>query len=130
MSSALKQTVGIGVDTHVHRISNRLEWVNTKTPEQTRMKLEEFVPQEEWDVINHMLVGFGQTVCKPVSLISLHYISIFMNVKIGPKCNECPLNKTCAYFKSNKSSKPSPKKKVKKQEYSSEEDEEESEEEL
>ncbi|EFC41591.1 predicted protein [Naegleria gruberi] len=77
MSSALKQTVGIGVDTHVHRISNRLEWVNTKTPEQTRMKLEEFVPQEEWDVINHMLVGFGQTVCKPVSLISSLYFNIY-----------------------------------------------------
>ncbi|KAG2393980.1 hypothetical protein C9374_003744 [Naegleria lovaniensis] len=99
MSTAWKQVEGIGVDTHVHRISNRLGWVHTETPEQTRKELESFLERDEWDVINHMLVGFGQTICKP----------------IGPKCLDCIVNKTCQYYHSNKDKK-SPKKKVKKEE--------------
>ncbi|XP_066903113.1 endonuclease III-like protein 1 [Halyomorpha halys] len=59
---------GIGVDTHVHRISNRLGWVQkpTKTPEATRIALESWLPKELWKEVNHLLVGFGQTICKPV----------------------------------------------------------------
>jgi len=68
-----------GVDTHVHRISNRLGWVKkiTKTPEETRKALESWLPKELWREVNHMLVGFGQTICRPVN----------------PHCVSC-LNKT------------------------------------
>lgn len=70
-----------GVDTHVHRISNRLGWVKkkTKTPEDTRKALEAWLPKELWYEINHMLVGFGQTICRPV----------------GPHCNSCLNKATC-----------------------------------
>lgn len=83
MSSAWNNTVGIGVDTHVHRISNRLPWVHTNTPEETRKSLESFVPRELWDPVNVLLVGFGQTICKPV----------------GPLCGQCKLRTAglCAY---------------------------------
>lgn len=66
---------GIGVDTHVHRIANRLKWVQkeTKEPEQTRVALEKWLPFEDWTDINELLVGLGQTICKPVN----------------PMCNEC-----------------------------------------
>lgn len=69
---------GIGVDTHVHRISNRLGWVRkeTKTPESTRQELEAWLPRDLWKEVNHILVGFGQTKCRP----------------INPDCNSC-LNK-------------------------------------
>lgn len=52
---------GISVDTHVHRISNRLKWVKTKTetPEQTASALEDWLPREKWEHINPLLVGFG-----------------------------------------------------------------------
>lgn len=68
----------IGVDTHVHRISNRLGWVKkeTKTPEATRLELESWLPQDLWKEVNHLLVGFGQTKCRPMK----------------PECNSC-LNK-------------------------------------
>lgn len=56
----------ICVDTHVHRISNRWGYVNTKTPEQTEFALMEKTPKEHWIIINDLLVGFGQTICKPV----------------------------------------------------------------
>uniref|UniRef100_A0A915N0R9 DNA-(apurinic or apyrimidinic site) lyase n=1 Tax=Meloidogyne javanica TaxID=6303 RepID=A0A915N0R9_MELJA len=73
---------GIGVDTHVHRISNRLNWVKTKTPEQTEFELREVLPKNEWSTINQLLVGFGQTICLPV----------------GPKCLECLLYKHGQYI--------------------------------
>lgn len=59
--------VGIGVDTHVHRISNRLGWCKTKTPEQTRLALQSWLPREYHGVINKQMVGFGQVICLPVS---------------------------------------------------------------
>ena len=68
-----------GVDTHVHRISNRLGWTGkggTKTPEATRKALEEWLPQEKWLEVNWLLVGFGQQTCLP----------------LYPKCEVC-LNK-------------------------------------
>ncbi|XP_064091172.1 endonuclease III-like protein 1 isoform X2 [Macrobrachium nipponense] len=66
---------GIGVDTHVHRISNRLGWTGkpTKTPEDTRKALESWMPQEIWSETNLLMVGFGQQICLPV----------------GPQCHGC-----------------------------------------
>lgn len=54
------------MDVHVHRISNRLGLVNTKTPEQTEQALMEAVPKRHWKEINNLFVKFGQNVCKPV----------------------------------------------------------------
>jgi endonuclease III len=75
---------GIAVDTHVHRIANRLKWATeTKTPEHTRKELESWVPKEKWSDINLLLVGFGQTICAAVA----------------PKCQQCKLNKICEFGK-------------------------------
>ncbi|KAI8899378.1 DNA glycosylase [Globomyces pollinis-pini] len=81
MQEAWGTTLGIGVDTHVHRISNRLGWVNTmkKGPEHTRKELEDWLPKEYWRPYNQMLVGFGQIMCKPV----------------GPSCTLCPVRDLC-----------------------------------
>ncbi|XP_066432662.1 endonuclease III-like protein 1 [Eleutherodactylus coqui] len=75
MDIAWNKVSGIGVDTHVHRISNRLKWVKkeTKTPEDTRVALEDWLPRDLWSEINWLLVGFGQQVCLPVS----------------PRCSDC-----------------------------------------
>lgn len=83
MSCGWGRTVGIGVDTHVHRIANRLGWLPapTKQPEQTRKALEAWLPRDLWDEVNHLLVGFGQTVCKPV----------------GPKCSSCLNVELCPF---------------------------------
>lgn len=69
----------IPVDTHVHRISNRLGWVNTKQPEQTETELAKSLPMKYWIEINELLVRFGQEVCRP----------------IGPHCTTCTLNDIC-----------------------------------
>ncbi len=69
----------IAVDTHVHRISNRLGLVSTKTPEETEVQLLEVVPKKHWRHINELLVRFGQDICRPV----------------GPKCGGCPLVGLC-----------------------------------
>jgi endonuclease III len=104
LNTAFGQPIGIGVDVHVHRICNRLGWVNTKTPEATRkvwhrhqlthslthslthcyvshivQALEDWLPRELWIDINGMLVGFGQTVCLPVR----------------PQCHRCHVNMLC-----------------------------------
>lgn len=75
MRVAWNEVTGIGVDTHVHRIVNRLKWLpkETKEPEQTRISLEKWLPFECWTEINELLVGFGQTICTPTN----------------PKCSEC-----------------------------------------
>jgi endonuclease-3 len=70
---------GICVDTHVHRISNRLGWVQTKTPEQTERALARRLPRRWWIDVNELLVRFGQTVCTPLS----------------PRCSSCPLGRIC-----------------------------------
>ena len=75
MSAAWGIDEGIGVDVHVHRITNLWGWHNTKTPEETRMWLERWLPREKWHEINKCLVGLGQTVCLPV----------------GRRCGECDL---------------------------------------
>ncbi len=73
----------IAVDVHVHRISNRLGWVKTKTPEQTELELKKLVPKKLWKHLNQTLVAFGQTTCLPKK----------------PKCNLCKLSDQCAFFK-------------------------------
>jgi len=70
---------GICVDTHVHRISNRLGWVKTQTPEQTETALREILPKRYWIPLNDWLVTFGQNMCQPVS----------------PWCSKCPLDEDC-----------------------------------
>ncbi len=69
----------IPVDTHVHRISNRLGLVKTTSPEETEGELKKIFPKSMWDRVNKAMVGFGQTVCRPQR----------------PLCNECPLRKWC-----------------------------------
>ena len=69
----------ICVDTHVHRISNRLGLVRTKNPEETEHALEKVLPRRLWIEINDLLVTFGPNVCQPVS----------------PWCSTCPLAARC-----------------------------------
>ncbi|XP_065776326.1 endonuclease III-like protein 1 isoform X2 [Muntiacus reevesi] len=68
MAVAWGTVSGIAVDTHVHRIANRLRWTKkaTRSPEDTRRALEEWLPRELWREINGLLVGFGQQTCLPV----------------------------------------------------------------
>jgi endonuclease-3 len=58
---------GIAVDIHVHRISNRLGYVRTKTPDETEMTLRKKLPPQYWLIINDLLVAYGQNLCKPIS---------------------------------------------------------------
>ena len=58
---------GICVDTHVHRISNRLGYVKTKSPEETEIALRQKLPEEYWIEFNDLLVTYGQNVCRPIS---------------------------------------------------------------
>jgi endonuclease-3 len=66
MSAAWGKHLGIGVDVHVHRITNLWGWHKTKTPEETRLALQSWLPKDKWHEINKLLVGLGQTVCLPV----------------------------------------------------------------
>jgi endonuclease-3 len=69
----------ICVDTHVHRIANRLGWVKTKTPDQTEQALYRVVPKRWWPSVNLYLVTWGQNVCKPVY----------------PRCRACVVSRLC-----------------------------------
>jgi endonuclease-3 len=69
----------ICVDTHVHRISNRIGYVQTKSAEQTEMALRAKLPRKHWIRYNELLVAFGQVVCRPVS----------------PHCSKCPVAAMC-----------------------------------
>jgi len=71
--------LGICVDTHVHRISNRLGLVKTKTPEQTEFALRKKLPQKHWLIYNDLLVTYGQNLCVPIS----------------PWCSKCKIFKYC-----------------------------------
>lgn len=73
------QKPGICVDTHVHRITNRWGYVQTKTPEQTERTLRQKLPQRYWIIINDLLVAYGQNLCKPIS----------------PFCSQCKIRKYC-----------------------------------
>jgi endonuclease III len=75
LSAAWNRTEGIGVDVHVHRITNLWGWNNTKNPEETRLALQSWLPRDRWREINSLLVGLGQAVCLPM----------------GRKCGECEL---------------------------------------
>ncbi|KAI1764116.1 DNA glycosylase [Hypoxylon sp. FL1150] len=75
LSAAWDRTEGIGVDVHVHRITNLWGWHATKNPEETRAALQGWLPRDRWREINWLLVGFGQTVCLPV----------------GRRCGDCEL---------------------------------------
>lgn len=66
MSAAWGKHLGIGVDVHVHRITNLWGWHKTKTPEETRLALQSWLPKDKWHEINKLLVGLGQTACLPV----------------------------------------------------------------
>jgi len=68
------------IDTHCHRIPNRLGWVKTKTPEKTEKELEKILPKKYWREFNGIFVLFGKTICQPVS----------------PWCSKCPINKYCS----------------------------------
>ena len=70
---------GICVDTHVHRITNRLGFVRTTTPEQTEWALRAKLPRRHWTRLNDLLVAFGQNVCQPLS----------------PRCSACPVARLC-----------------------------------
>ena len=70
---------GVCVDTHVHRISNRLGFVRTKTAPKTERELRRKLPRNLWKEYNKILVAFGQNICKP----------------INPRCDTCPVNKLC-----------------------------------
>jgi len=69
----------IPVDTHVHRVSNRMGLIKTKTPEETERALVALVPKRLWPLINEALVAHGKAVCKP----------------IGPTCDVCPVRRHC-----------------------------------
>lgn len=73
------QLPAICVDVHVHRICNRLGYIQTRNPDETEMVLREKLPQNYWNIINTMLVLHGQQTCKP----------------IGPRCDVCPVEKWC-----------------------------------
>lgn len=65
LSAAWGRTEGIGVDVHVHRITNMWGWHKTNNPEASRLALEAWLPRDRWREINTLLVGFGQTICPP-----------------------------------------------------------------
>lgn len=69
----------IPIDTHCHRIPNRLGWVNTKTPEQTEFALKEILPKKYWQDFNDIFVLHGQNICTSIS----------------PFCSKCVINKYC-----------------------------------
>ncbi|MEM0466259.1 MAG: endonuclease III [Candidatus Thermoplasmatota archaeon] len=67
------------IDTHCHRIPNRLGWIQTKTPEETEYALKKILPEKYWDAFNHFFVIFGQRICVP----------------IAPWCSKCPVSQYC-----------------------------------
>ena len=69
----------IAVDIHVHRISNRLGWVKTKSPEDTEEALKGFLPKDKWIKVNSLLVDHGQRICLPIK----------------PKCSHCSISNYC-----------------------------------
>lgn len=73
----------ICVDTHVHRIMNKIGYVKTKTPLETEMALRKKLPKKYWTTINSIIVAYGQYLCRP----------------IGPKCVECKIQVYCQYYR-------------------------------
>ena len=85
MFYAENKVEGIAVDTHVHRICNRIGWTSTVHPDKTMEELHRWVDKEYWSKINELLVGFGQQICLP----------------INPKCGQCLINHICPTGKIN-----------------------------
>ncbi len=79
-------TEAIPGDTHVHRISNRLGIVHTKSPDESEEALKKILPRKYWLDINHLFVHFGRTICKPV----------------GPQCKKCPVFDLCSWSEKTK----------------------------
>ncbi len=79
----------IAVDTHVHRIFNRLGFVKTKNPEETEIELRKKLPLRLWRKVNNLFVNFGKRICKPTR----------------PLCDECPISNFCQYQKLQKKKK-------------------------
>lgn len=67
------------IDTHCHRIPNRLGWIKTKTPEETEVALEKIIPKKHWGIVNDTFVCHGKTTCLPIS----------------PLCSKCPIYNHC-----------------------------------
>ena len=78
LAFAFQQLV-LPIDTHCHRIPNRLGWVKTKTAEKTEKELEKILPKKHWKEFNAIFVQFGKDICQPIS----------------PWCSKCPINKYC-----------------------------------
>lgn len=78
LNFAFNQDV-LPIDTHCHKIPNRLGWVSTKKPEQTEIELMKILPKKYWKEFNGIFVLFGKTICVPIS----------------PKCSVCPIKKYC-----------------------------------
>ena len=78
----------IPVDIHVHRISNRLGLVQTKTPEDTEFELMKIIPKNLWLDINETVVKYGQNICKPIS----------------PMCHVCKIKSSCSYYNAKNAS--------------------------
>ncbi len=74
----------IPVDTHIHRVVNRLGVVHTSTPEETKDRLETLVPRRYWSLLNPVLVQHGQNICRARA----------------PKCQECPVSTRCHWWSS------------------------------
>ncbi|MFO7881859.1 MAG: endonuclease III [Kosmotogaceae bacterium] len=74
----------MAVDTHVHRIANRIGWVHAKKPDDTEKKLVELIPEELWGPLNGSLVEFGKNICKPQK----------------PLCDKCFIRDCCDYYRS------------------------------
>ena len=70
---------GLCVDTHVHRIMNRLGFIRTKTPFESEARLKKKLPKEYWRLVNRVLVAYGQNTCTPIS----------------PRCSRCPVRDLC-----------------------------------
>lgn len=79
----------LAVDTHVHRISNRLGWVHTKNPDDTEFALMKVLSKELWGPVNGSMVEFGRRICQPIS----------------PRCELCGLKDCCQYYSSLKASR-------------------------
>lgn len=81
MILAFRSKKNICVDVHVHRISNRLGWVKTRTPEETEQALYTVIPRRWWPLINLYLVTWGQNTCRPVY----------------PRCHDCAISRDCRF---------------------------------
>ena len=86
LAFAFNQAV-IPVDTHLHRVPNRLGWVKTNLAEKTEKELIKIVPKKYWKELNSIFVQFGRTICTPIS----------------PYCSTCPIKKYCKRINVTKS---------------------------